>query len=247
MNTAVDCGGIRLKIGCTVWPVRWSPPYDEAIKRIARLGFKGIELIAWDKKALDNYYTRTKIKELKELIVSSGLELTEFVSTPDGMTSLKKEDQEAALSHFKRLVEVASEFETGIVNTVSPWPFHGIEAPDIKERPLMQTFLMPKNLPYDLDLDAVWNSYVELTKKFCDVAENAGMRYALEPHPWRLVSNADAMLRLVEHVGSNALGMNFDPSHLFPMGETPALAILRLKGRIFHTHISDNDATSNVH
>jgi len=73
------------------------------------------------------------------------------------------------------------------------------------------------------------------------------MRHALEPHPWRIVNNADAMLRLIEHVGSKALGMNFDPSHLFPMGETPAVAILRLKGRIFHTHISDNDASSNVH
>jgi sugar phosphate isomerase/epimerase len=31
------------------------------------------------------------------------------------------------------------------------------------------------------------------------------------------------------------------------MGETPAVAILRLKDRIFHTHISDNDASSNVH
>lgn len=236
-----------LKVGCTAWPVRWSPPYEGAVKRIAKLGFKGIELIAWDRKTLDEYYTRSKIRELKELIESSGLELTEFVSTPREMASLEKQDQESALSHFKRLVEVASEFETGIVNTVSPWPFYGIRAPDMKERPLMQTFLMPANIPYDLDLGALWDSHVELTRKFCDLVEDAGMRYALEPHPWRIVSNADAMLRLIEHVGSKALGMNFDPSHLFPMGETPAVAILRLKDRIFHTHISDNDATSNVH
>jgi len=117
-----------LKIGCCVWPLRWSVPYEGAIKRIARLGFKGIELVAWDRKTLDEYYTKKKIKELKELIESLGLELTEFVSTPRGMTSLKKQDREAALSHFKRLVEVASEFETGIVNTVSPWSFHGVKA-----------------------------------------------------------------------------------------------------------------------
>jgi sugar phosphate isomerase/epimerase len=80
-----------------------------------------------------------------------------------------------------------------------------------------------------------------------DIVEDAGMRYALELHPWRIMSNADSMLRLIEHVDSKALGMNFDPSHLFPMGETPALAILKLRGRIFHTHISDNDASSNVH
>ena len=236
-----------MRVGCTVWPVRWSPPYEGAVKRIAKLGFKCVELIAWDRKTLDRYYTTKKIKELKELMDSLGLELTEFVSTPEGMASLERRDQRAALDHFRRLVEVASEFETGIVNTVSPWPFHGIAAPDVKQRPLMQTFLMPSDLPYNLNFDAVWNSYVELTKRFCDIVEDAGMRYALEPHPWRIMSNADSMLRLIEHVGSKALGMNFDPSHLFPMGETPALAILKLRGRIFHTHISDNDASSNVH
>jgi len=236
-----------LKLGCTVWPVRWAPPYENAVKRIAKLGFRGIELIAWDKDVLDEYYTQKKIKELKELIDSSGLELTEFVSTPKGMSSLKKEDQEAALRHFRRLVEVASEFGTKIVNTVSPWPFHDVEPPNIRERPLMQTFLMPANLPYNTDFDKIWINYVNLMKKFCDIVEDAGLYYALEPHPWRMISNADAMLRLIEHVGSKVLGMNFDPSHLFPMGETPAVAILKLKNRIFHTHISDNDASSNVH
>jgi len=236
-----------LKLGCTVWPVRWNTPYEGAIRRIAKLGFKGAELIAWDKKALDEYYTRKKIRELKELMDSSGLELTEFVSTPGGTSSLRREDQEASLTHFRRLVEVASEFETRIVNTVSLWPFHGVKWPNIKERPLMQTFLMPEDLPYDTDYERIWTNYVDLTRRFCDTVEDAGLYYAVEPHPWSLISNADAMLRLIEHVGSRALGMNFDPSHLFPMGETPAIAILKLRKRIFHTHISDNDASSNVH
>jgi len=236
-----------LKLGCTVWPVCWNPPYEDAIRRISKLGFKGIELIAWSRKVLDEYYTQNKIREIKELIDSLGLELTEFISTPKGMASLNREEQKAALSHFERLVEVASEFETKIVNTVSPWPFHGVEPPNIKRRPLLQTFLMPENLPYNADFDEIWMSYVDLMKRFCEVVEDAGLRYAIEPHPWRIISNADAMLRLIEHVGSKVLGMNFDPSHLFPMGETPAIAILKLKDRVFHTHISDNDASSNVH
>ncbi|MEM1582707.1 MAG: sugar phosphate isomerase/epimerase [Candidatus Bathyarchaeia archaeon] len=236
-----------MRFGCCVWTICWKAPYEDAIKRIARLGFKGVELIAWDKKTLDEYYTPKKIRELKELVSSLGMEITEFVSTPRGMSSLRKEDQDEALSHFKRLVEVASDIGTKIVNTVAPWPFSDMPSPDIKRRPLMQTFLMPENLPYDLDMDLVWNSYVSLMKKFADLVEDAGMRYAIEPHPFRLICNADGMLRLIEHVGSKAIGMNWDPSHLFPSGETPAISILRLKGRIFHTHISDNDAATNVH
>jgi len=101
---------------------------------------------------------------------SLGLELTEFVSTSKGKSSLRKNDQEAALNHFKRLVEVASGFETKIVNTVSLWPFHGVPWPNIKERPLMQTFLMPENLQYDTDFYKIWSHYVSLMKRFCDVS-----------------------------------------------------------------------------
>jgi len=220
------------------------PPYEDAIRRIAKLGFKGVELIAWDRRVLDEYYTPKRTKDLGELLGSLGLELTEFVSTPRNMASLKKEDQDVALEHFKELVEVASRFDTRIVNTVSPWPFQ-TRPPDIKERPLMQVFSY--DIPYDQDLDAVWESYVNLMRKFADVVEDAGLRYAIEPHPFRLVSNVDGMLRLVDQVGSKAIGMNWDPSHLFPSGETPAVGILRLKDRVFHTHISDNDAMTNCH
>ena len=41
--------------------------------------------------------------------------------------------------------------------------------------------------------------------------------------------------------------MNFDPSHLFPVGETPHVVIYQLAERIFHCHFSDNDGTTNVH
>jgi sugar phosphate isomerase/epimerase len=55
------------------------------------------------------------------------------------------------------------------------------------------------------------------------------------------------MLRLIDQVGSKAIGMNWDPSHLCPSGETPAVGVLMLKDRVFHAHISDNDAVTNAH
>jgi sugar phosphate isomerase/epimerase len=60
------------------------------------------------------------------------------------------------------------------------------------------------------------------------------------------MSNTASMLRLIEHIDSNALGINFDPSHLFPVGETPHVVIYQLAERIFHCHFSDNDGTTNV-
>jgi len=62
-----------MKIGASVWPFKWRPPYEDAVVRIAGLGFKAIELIAWDRDTLDNYYTPAKIRALRDLLDSEGL------------------------------------------------------------------------------------------------------------------------------------------------------------------------------
>ena len=37
-----------MKFGASSWPFQWDPPYEDCIRRIAGLGFKAIELIAWN-------------------------------------------------------------------------------------------------------------------------------------------------------------------------------------------------------
>jgi sugar phosphate isomerase/epimerase len=61
------------------------------------------------------------------------------------------------------------------------------------------------------------------------------------------MTSAASMLRLIEQVQSPALGMNLDPSHLFPLGELPHAVVYQLRERIMHCHFSDNDGLTNVH
>ena len=40
-------------LGATTWTFSWAPPYDEPIKRIAKLGgFKSVELTIWNEEFL---------------------------------------------------------------------------------------------------------------------------------------------------------------------------------------------------
>jgi sugar phosphate isomerase/epimerase len=103
------------------------------------------------------------------------------------------------------------------------------------------------DVPSGLDWKKNWEDYVDVTRRCASICEDADLRYALEPHPYRHMSNTASMLRLIEHVDSNALGINFDPSHLFPVGETPHVVIYQVAERIFHCQFSDNDGTTNVH
>jgi sugar phosphate isomerase/epimerase len=233
-----------MKFGACIWPFQWQPPYEPAIRRVAGLGFRAVELIAWDRATLDDYYTPQRIRELRQLRADEGLELSEFVSTPPGMASPDARARDKAVEHFKRLVEVGVELGAPLVNTVSPTPFE-LFFPRITTKHLLQEWGM--DFAPDLDWRQNWADYVQVVQRCCAICEDAGVRYALEPHPYRLMRNAASMLRLIDHVGSPALGMNFDPSHLFPMGEICEMAVYEVGDRIVHTHSSDNDGASNVH
>jgi len=235
---------MNMKFGASIWPFKWDTPYEETIPRIARLGFKAIELIAWDQTILNEYYTPQRIKELRNIVASEGMEISEFVSTPHGMADPDKATRANAVEYFKRMLEVADGLGTRMVNSVSVHPFN-IEFPRITDRPLMQEQRV--DIPSGLDWKQNWVDYVEVVRQCATLCEAAGFRYALESHPYRYMANAAGMLRLLDHVQSPALGMNFDPSHLFPVGEIPQVVIYQLGNRIIHCRFSDNDGTTNAH
>jgi sugar phosphate isomerase/epimerase len=233
-----------MKFGACVWPFQWEPPYEDTLRRIAQLGFHAVELIAWNREILETYYTPQRIRDLRLLLSDLSLELSEFVSTPPGMASPDPVAREKAVEHFKRLVEVGVALGARLVNTVAPNPFD-VRFPRITEKHLAQEWTAEFDSRWDWARN--WEEYVEVTRRCCAICEDAGVRYALEPHPYRWMRNSASMLRLLDHVHSPALGMNFDPSHLFPMGEIPQMVIYEVGERIFHTHFSDNDGASNAH
>ena len=233
-----------MKLGAPVWPFQWHPPYEDAIRRIAALGYRNVELIAWNRQALDEYYTPDRIRDLRLLMSDLGLSLSEFVSTAGGMASAEAAERDGVVEYFKRFCAVARELGTDTVNTVAPVPF-SLRVPPLKNLPVTQVWTV--DVPEGLDWGRGWEEFVETVRRVMEVVEHAGLRYAMEPHPYRYVANADGMLRLLDHVPSPALGINYDPSHTFPCGDMPHVAVYRLGSRVFHCHFSDNDALTNAH
>ncbi|MEZ4867149.1 MAG: sugar phosphate isomerase/epimerase [Caldilineaceae bacterium] len=70
-------------------------------------------------------------------------------------------------------------------------------------------------------------------------ASNLGIdRIAVELHGQQLVYNTETILKLRAAVGE-AVGANFDPSHMMWMGGEPLTAIRRLREAIFYVHAKD--------
>ena len=233
--------------GVPVWPIEWDAPYDNAIRKIAAMGFKGVELIGWSDKWLREYYTRDTIRDLRNLMADLGVRMTNFNHTPERLSDPDEQVRQATKDTYKRAVEVAYELGAKTFTSVSPYPFSMCEAYEpLHHLPLSEEWTSHAD-DLDLDFDANYERYIEDMKDFCEWNRQAGLKALIEPHPYRWVHSAASMLRLIEHVGADNLGFNLDPSHLFSAGEFPQRTIYELRGRVWHAHFSDNDTFTNVH
>jgi len=69
-------------------------------------------------------------------------------------------------------------------------------------------------------------------------AKDHGVKICFEMHPGFVVYNPETLLKLRDACG-DALGANFDPSHLFWQGIDPICAIRKLGDAIYHVHAKD--------
>jgi len=70
-------------------------------------------------------------------------------------------------------------------------------------------------------------------------AESRGVTLAVKPHVGASVYNTKTVLKLLDEVESPAVGINFDPSHLYRSGDDPGEAASRIGDRIVHSHFRD--------
>ena len=233
-----------LFFGSTIWTFTWNPPFDSALRRLARTGCKGFELTAWSAGMLADHYTPQKIRELKALADSEGLTLTNFFYNLPFSRQAGAATSQVDLDAFRRGVDVVAEIGSPVVTSMTPYPFES-EIRPILQRPISQEWTAV--VEPDWDWTAEYEVVVDGFARACEFAAKAGIRVAIEPHPYRWVSSGQGILRLIERTGAANLGLNFDPSHLFPAGDMPHYVVLALGSRIFNTHFSDNEGHTNAH
>jgi sugar phosphate isomerase/epimerase len=230
--------------GAAAWPFRHQPPYQDAIRRIARIGCRGFELLAWTPETLDEYYTPETIREIRAIAAGEGVALTAFTFTLRASMDASATHCTFDVAALERGMRTAAALGSPVFTSVSPYPF-GQPVGRMMDRPVAQEWRAPVQKHWDWQAD--YAQFVQTLQHGCRLAAELGMKVAIEPHPYRWVASAQSMLRLIEHVGADNLGINLDPSHMFPVGELPHYAVHMLEGRVFGTHFSDNDGATNAH
>ncbi len=88
--------------------------------------------------------------------------------------------------------------------------------------------------------EAQWHWAVEATRDLGEYAAGKGLVLAMELEPFRLslINTVNKLVKFLEDVDHPNVKANVDCSHLWLMDQDPS-EILKLRGRIVHTHFSD--------
>jgi sugar phosphate isomerase/epimerase len=216
-----------------------------ALEEMETLGFKHVELEGVGEENLRAVYDARD--DLKKRCEDLGLAVVNFCPVLPDLVHPEKARRVHALDLFKLGVETAHFFGCEMVQTISATP------------PL--TFV--GNAPYKDDLtygqryqvkvdpafrwDDVWGWLTDSIGACADEADRAGLRLCLEPRVGEIISNTDALLRLLEAVDSDNFGAVLDTGHLNAQKEILPLSVEKLGGRIHYVHASDNDGQTNQH
>lgn len=135
--------------------------------------------------------------------------------------------------NFRETIELAARLGVSTVNNFSGCPGDGPTA----TKPNWVTCSWPPD--YQEILEWQWNEVAApYWSEMGDHAAGKGVRIAIELHPGFLAYHTESFLRLREIAGE-AVGLNFDPSHLFWQGMDPLVCVRELGDMIYHVHMKD--------
>jgi sugar phosphate isomerase/epimerase len=209
------------------------------------LGFKYVELEGVRRDNLLAVYE--KRQELKRFCDGEGLKVINFCPVLPDSVSPDKKKRKASWDLFKRAIEIAKHFGAYTIQGDSftpPLKFKG-------DSPYKESISYGKHFSIAIDpkfkWQRQWDAMVDTFSFMAREARKAGLRFCVEPRVGEMLSNTDAILRMMDHVGDDNFGAVLDTAHLNAQKEILALSVEKLGKRIFFVHAADNDGRVNDH
>lgn len=210
--------------------------FNDAAKKIGKLGYQGIEIMADVPHAWPAFMLEEQKQGIRDSLKSNNLEISNINSfmmhavndsrqrywypswiEPD------KHYRQIRIDHTMRCLTLAKELGAPCITTEPGGP---------------------------VEAGASWNAglklFVEMLKPVIEHAEKEGVLLLIEPEPGLLIETADQFLEFMGHIKSPMVGCNFDIGHSYCVGDDPASTIPKLAKYIKHFHLEDI-ANTRVH
>jgi len=199
-------------VGLLTAPFReWS--FKRLVEWVSKNGFKGIEVSVSPSSQHINIDRVLKggAGEVRRELANKGIEITSLA-----FYSIKILENPDDQKFLKKVIEAASLLDVDVVCTFAGGPKAGKD----KKQTIIEDF-------------------PEVFGPLADEAKAHGVKIAFENWFATNLQGLDHFQAVLEAVPSSALGLNFDPSHLFWQQIDYIEAVHRFGDRIFHTHAKD--------
>ena len=206
---------------------------EEAIRRIADLGYAGIELMADVPHAWPEDLTPGRIDVIRKALDDRGL----TISNVNAFMMNKINDPRQPYWHPSWIEPDRRCRQLRIDHTLRSLTLAGeLGVPHVSTEP-------GGPLESEGDRAAAMNTFVEMLRPVLDHAANRNVKLLIEPEPGLLIENATQFLELRERIDSPWMGLNYDVGHFYCVGEPLADSIRQLGPHVDHVHVEDIAAT----
>jgi sugar phosphate isomerase/epimerase len=211
-------------------------PFSEAARRLARIGYRGLEIMAdvphaWPSFLLDEQKQgiRDSLRQNNLSISNVNAFMMNAVNDPrqrywyPSWIEPDPHYRRIRIEHTRRALTLARELGAPCITTEPGGPVEG----GITWRKALRIF-------------------VEELKPVAEHAEKEGVLLLVEPEPGLLIEKAEQFEEFMRHIDSPAVGLNFDIGHFYCVGDDPAGTVTRLAKYTRHYHLEDI-APTRVH
>jgi len=208
----------------------------------AKEGFSGIELGCPSFDYFRRSYDREFTEKVRVALSNNSLQVSQFKA--DFLIPLLRKNSASPNSNLDLVLEKARDLSCKVVS---------FAASLIPSAPMPHGYLFPGGPPSRIEIpgsfswSSSWQNYVESISTIADRARAYEVQVAVEPRPREMISSTDGLLSLFKEVGTQNLGALVNTAFLFAQREHIPLALRKLEGRIFATHLSDSDGLLEHH
>ncbi len=204
----------------------WVPsyPFEEAIRRIARIGYDAIEIGCSAPHAWPAHLSAGRRRELKSLIRDEGLVTASLLPTPGGgpgnnPCSPLIEERMSAIAHYKEVVDLAHDLDAPRVLFICGWRVFGTSREQAWEWS--------------------WEALIDVARH----ASDRGVSIIVEPTPAasNLVDTAGEALQLRAEAGLPNIKVMFDTYHALYRNEVSSDYAYEMAPHLDHVHCADTD------
>jgi fructoselysine 3-epimerase len=204
----------------------WLPAYplDEAIRRLARIGYDGVEIGCAAPHAWPAYLSAERRRELRRLLASSGLQAVSLLATPGGGPGFNPaspcaEERNATVRYYQEVTDLAFDLGARKVIYIAGWQIFGTTRQE------------------------AWSRSRDCLDRIAAYAGQKDITIVVEPTAaaTNLIESADDAIELMRSVEHSNVKLMFDTLHALYRDELPADYARAMGGDLVHVHVSDKN------